>query len=325
MRGGSAADPRFVRPRSEFTPAYLSTWESGLLAEKVEEALEELRVCRVCPRDCDVDRLAGERAICKTGRWARVASAFPHHGEENCLRGSRGSGTIFFSHCNLRCVFCQNYDISWEGSGREVAAEELAALMLELQDLGCHNINFVTPEHVVPQVLESVEIGVGKGLRLPLVYNTSGYDSLRSLELLDGVVDIYMPDFKFWDCDTARRLVLAEDYPERARDAFRAMHRQTGDLVFDEDGLALRGMLVRHLVMPEGLAGTREITRFLARELSADTFVNIMGQYSPAAQVVRKPDQYSEIGRRISHEEYLEAFEIAVEEGLHRFDHRPYL
>jgi len=325
MHGGSAADPRFVRPRSEFTPAYLSTWESGLLAEKVEEALEELRVCRVCPRDCDVDRLADKRAICKTGRWARVASAFPHHGEEDCLRGVRGSGTLFFSHCNLRCVFCQNYDISWEGSGREVAAEELAALMLELQDLGCHNINFVTPEHVVPQVLEALMIAVGKGLRLPLVYNTSGYDSLRSIELLDGVVDIYMPDFKFWDCDTARRLVLAEDYPGRARGAFRAMHRQTGDLVFDEDGIALRGLLVRHLVMPEGLAGTREITRFLARELSPDTFVNLMGQYSPAAQVVRKPDQYSEIGRRISHEEYLEAFEIAVEEGLHRFDHRPYL
>jgi putative pyruvate formate lyase activating enzyme len=160
---------------------------------------------------------------------------------------------------------------------------------------------------------------------LPLVYNTSGYDSLRSIELLNGVVDIYMPDFKFWDRDAARRLILAEDYPERARDAFRAMHQQTGDLVLDEDGIALQGLLVRHLVMPEGLAGTREITRFLAQELSPDTFVNIMGQYSPAAQVVRKPDQYSEIGRRISYEEYLEAFEIAVEEGLHRFDHRPYL
>jgi len=325
MSGDVRADPRFLCPRSEFTPAYLRTWESGLLAEKVEEALEELRVCRVCPRDCDVDRWADERAICKTGRWARVASAFPHHGEENCLRGSRGSGTIFFSHCNLRCVFCQNFDISWEGSGSEVAAEELAALMLELQDLGCHNINFVTPEHVVPQVLEGVQIAVGKGLRLPLVYNTSGYDSLRSIELLEDVVDIYMPDFKFWDCDTARRLALAEDYPERARDAFRAMHCQTGDLVFDEDGVALRGLLVRHLVMPEGLAGTRGIMRFLARELSPDTHVNIMGQYSPAGQVVRKPDQYSEIGRRITHQEYLEAFEIAVEEGLHRFDHRPYL
>ena len=325
MRGPLEVDPRFVRPRDEFTPAYLSTWESGLLAERVEEALEELRVCRVCPRDCDVDRLADERAICKTGRRARVASAFPHHGEENCLRGYRGSGTIFFSHCNLRCVFCQNHDISWEGSGREVPAEELAALMLELQDLGCHNINFVTPEHVVPQVLEGVQIAVGKGLRVPLVYNTSGYDSLRSIELLEGVVDIYMPDFKFWDNDTARRLALAEDYPERAREGFRAMHRQAGDLVFDEEGIALRGLLVRHLVMPEGLAGTREITRFLADEISPDTYVNIMGQYSPAAQVVRKPDQYAEIGRRITHEEYLEAFEIAVEEGLHRFDHRPYL
>jgi len=325
MHGGSRADPRFIRPRSEFSPAYLSTWKSGRLAAKVEEALEELHVCRVCPRDCDVDRLADERAICKTGRWARVASAFPHHGEEGCLRGYRGSGTIFFSHCNLRCVFCQNYDISWEGSGREVAAEELAALMLELQDLGCHNINFVTPEHVVPQVLEALQIAVGKGLRLPLVYNTSGYDSLRSIELLDGVVDIYMPDFKFWDSDTARRLALAEDYPDRARDALRAMHRQTGDLVFDEEGIALRGLLVRHLVMPEGLAGTRGVMGFLARELSPDTYVNIMGQYSPAGQVVRRPRQYSEIGRRITRQEYREAFEIAVEEGLHRFDHRPYL
>ena len=325
MRGGTAPDPRFIRARSEFAPAYLSTWESGRLADKVAAALKELRVCRVCPRDCDVDRLADERAICKTGRWARVASAFPHHGEENCLRGYRGSGTIFFSHCNLRCVFCQNHDISWEGSGREVGAEELAAFMLELQDLGCHNINFVTPEHVVPQMLEGVLIAVGKGLRLPLVYNTSGYDSLRSIELLDGVVDIYMPDFKFWDADTARRLALAEDYPDRARDAFRAMHRQAGDLTFDQEGIALRGLLVRHLVLPEGLAGTREVARFLAQELSPDTYLNIMGQYSPAAQVVKKPEQYSEIGRRISHEEYLEAFEIAVEEGLHRFDHRPHL
>jgi putative pyruvate formate lyase activating enzyme len=325
MHDGSRADPRFIRPRSEFSPAYLRTWKSGRLAAKVEEALEELRACRVCPRDCDVDRLADERAICKTGRWARVASAFPHHGEEGCLRGYRGSGTIFFSHCNLRCVFCQNYDISWEGSGRDVAAEELASLMLELQDFGCHNINFVTPEHVVPQVLEALQIAVGKGLRLPLVYNTSGYDSLRSIELLDGVVDIYMPDFKFWDNDTARRLALAEDYPERARDALRAMHRQAGDLVFDEEGIALRGLLVRHLVMPEGLAGTRGIMGFLARELSPDTFVNIMGQYSPAGQVVRRPRQYSEIGRRITRQEYREAFDIAVEEGLHRFDHCPYL
>ena len=170
-----------------------------------------------------------------------------------------------------------------------------------------------------------MHIAVAKGLRLPLVYNTSGYDSLRSIELLDGVVDIYMPDFKFWDHDAARRLLLAEDYPDRAREVFRAMHHQTGDLTFDEEGIALRGLLVRHLVMPEGLAGTRQVMRFLAREISPDTFVNIMGQYSPAAQVVRKPDQYADIGRRISHPEYLEAFEIAVEEGLHRFDHRPYL
>ena len=321
---GAGGGARFVRPRVDFEPAYLSTWRSGRLAEKVEEALQELRVCRVCPRDCDVDRLANEKGICKTGRWSKVASAFPHHGEEDCLRGHEGSGTIFFSHCNLRCVFCQNHDISWEGGGRECDAESLAALMLDLQDHGCHNINLVTPEHVVPQVLQSVNIAVGRGLLVPLVYNTSAYDSLRSLELLDGVVDIYMPDFKFWDPEIARRLLLAADYPERARDAFRAMHQQTGDLVFDEEGLALRGLLVRHLVMPEGLAGTRGIMRFLAEEISPDTFVNLMSQYSPAAQVVHKPGRYPEIERRISRQEYLEAFEIAQEEGLHRFDHLPY-
>ncbi len=323
MSGTYSPKSRFVRRRAAFQPAYLATWESGRLAEKVEEAREELRVCRVCPRDCDVDRLADEMGICKTGRWARVASAFPHHGEEDCLRGARGSGTIFFSHCNLRCVFCQNHDISWKGSGPETDAETLADLMLELQDHGCHNINFVTPEHVVPQVLQAVQVAAGKGLGLPLVYNTSGYDSRRSLELLDGVVDIYMPDFKIWDRRIARRLLMAEDYPDRAREAIEVMYRQTGDLVFDERGIALRGLLVRHLVMPEGLAGTRHIMRFLAEEISPDTFVNIMGQYSPAAQVVGRPGRYTDLERRITRREYLEAFEIASAEGLHRFDHRP--
>jgi putative pyruvate formate lyase activating enzyme len=320
----SDMNSRFIRDRADFQPAYIETWESGRLAEKVAAAREELRVCRLCPRNCDIDRLADETGVCRTGRWARVASAFAHHGEENCLRGSRGSGTIFFSHCNLRCIFCQNHDISWEGSGRECDAESLAGMMLELQDRGCHNINFVTPEHVVPQVLEAVGIAAGRGLRLPLVYNTSAYDSLRSIELLDGVVDIYMPDFKIWDPEIGRRLLLAADYPETARQAFQAMHRQTGDLVFDEQGIALRGVLVRHLVMPDGLAGTPEIMRFLAEEISPDTFVNIMGQYSPAAQVVRRPGRYAGIERRITDREYVEAFEFAIEAGLHRFDHWPF-
>ena len=301
---------------------YLETYASGRLEEKVEEALEELRCCRVCPRDCDVDRLNDERAVCKTGRHAQVASAFPHFGEEDCLRGWNGSGTIFFSYCNLRCVFCQNFDISWQGNGQEKDATEIAALMLSLQDRGCHNINFVTPEHVAPQVLEAIFEAVRGGLRLPIVYNTSAYDSLRSIQLLEDVVDIYMPDFKFWDPATAKRLVLAENYAEHAQEAIRAMHRQVGDLVVDEDGLALRGVLVRHLVMPNALAGTREIMHFLADELSPDTYVNVMDQYSPAGQVVERPQQYNDIDRGVSREELVEAVRIAEEEGLYRLDTR---
>ncbi len=312
----------FVRPRAGFVPAYLATWRSGELERKVEEALAALGRCRVCPRDCDVDRLADERAVCRTGRRAQVASAFPHFGEEDCLRGWRGSGTIFFSYCNLRCVFCQNHDISWQGGGRELSADEIAALMLELQERGCHNINFVTPEHVVPQVLEAVLAAVARGLRLPLVYNTSAYDSLHSIELLDGVVDVYMPDLKFADTATARRLVLAPDYPERARAAIRAMHRQVGDLVCDEDGLALRGVLVRHLVMPNGLAGTGEVMRFLADEVSADCYVNVMDQYGPAGKVLELPERYGDITRRVRGDELDAAVGLAREAGLWRLDQR---
>ncbi len=319
MAGLPASMRAWIRPREGFVPAYLETYESGCLAEKVEEALEELRSCRVCPRDCDIDRLADEKAVCKTGRQAQVSSAFPHFGEEDCLRGSQGSGTIFFSHCNLRCVFCQNFDISWEGNGQEMTAREIAALMLSLQEQGCHNINFVTPEHVAPQVLEAVLEAVRLGFKLPIVYNTSAYDSLRSIELLDGVIDIYMPDLKFAEPEVARRLALAENYPETARQAIRAMHDQVGELVFDNEGLAMRGVLVRHLVMPEGLAGTRELMRFLAQEVSPETYVNIMGQYRPAGLVVKRPGRYEEIARRTSSEEVQEAFAIARQEGLHRF------
>ena len=313
---------RFVRRRESFVPAYVETFESGALAEKVELALEELRCCRVCPRDCDVDRLADKKAVCRTGRHALVASAFPHFGEEDCLRGWNGSGTIFFAGCNLRCVFCQNHDISWQPNGEELDARRIAALMLELQERGCHNINFVTPEHVAPQVLEAIYQAVLQGLRLPIVYNTSAFDSLRSLELLDGVVDIYMPDFKFADSAIAKRLVLAEGYPEHARKAVREMHRQVGDLVFDDDGLALRGLLVRHLVMPEELAGTREVMRFLYHEISTDTYVNVMDQYRPDAQVVAKPKQYTDINRPVSSAEVHQAIRTAREEGLYRLDER---
>lgn len=310
----------FLIASRNFEPACLALFRSGELKHRVEQAIQQLSDCRVCPRNCGVDRLANRTAACKTGRYARVASTFPHFGEEDCLRGWRGSGTIFFSWCNLRCVFCQNFDISQTPSGIEAHPELLATMMLELQDMGCHNINFVTPEHVVPQVLEGLLIAVEAGLRLPIVYNTSAYDSLDSLHLLDGVVDIYMPDFKFWDEERSLRYLKARDYPEAARNAVKEMHRQVGVLKFDEQGIARRGVLVRHLVMPGCLDETRAIMRFLAEEVSPDTYINIMAQYRPAGKV--SSQQYTEIGRQITSQEYQDAIFAAQEAGLWRFDRR---
>jgi putative pyruvate formate lyase activating enzyme len=252
------------------------------------------------------------KPFCRTGRHTVVSSAFAHHGEEACLRGSNGSGTIFFCRCNLRCVFCQNFDISWEGRGRKTIAAQLAGLMLGLQDQGCHNINLVSPTHVVPQILEALVRAVSDGLRLPLVYNSGGYDSVETLRLLDGVIDIYMPDFKFWDPGVAKQLANAENYGEIARAAVREMHRQVGDLVLNDRGVAQRGLLVRHLVMPNRLAGTREVMQFLAREISPNTYVNIMAQYHPSKHARR----CSSIDRRITIAEYEEALDIARDEGL---------
>jgi putative pyruvate formate lyase activating enzyme len=300
-------------------PAYRNLSATGELAQRARKAVDWLADCAVCARQCHADRQSDEpKSYCRTGRQAWVSSFFPHHGEENCLRGTRGSGTIFFSHCNLRCIFCQNYDISWLGEGRPVDAEELAAMMLQLEAHGCHNINFVTPSHVVPQILEALTLAAAGGLRLPIVYNTGGYDSLESLRLLDGVVDVYMPDFKFWDPAVSRQLANAANYGEVACRAVKEMHRQVGDLVFDEHGLARRGLLVRHLVMPGGLAGTRDVMRFLAREISPDTFVNIMPQYRPEGQASR----YPEIVRPITMSEWREAIAVAREEGVWRFDER---
>ncbi len=306
------------RPRTY--PAYLELYESGELQQRVEEAIARLADCTCCPRDCHADRLHDDirRAVCRTGRYARVASYFPHFGEEDCLRGWNGSGTIFFSWCNLRCVFCKNFDISWEGMGRETRREQLAAMMLKLQDRGCHNINFVTPEHVVPQVLEGVYHAVRRGLRLPIVYNTSAYDCLDSLQRMDGVVDIYMPDFKFWDPEVAKWAIKARDYPEVARRAIKEMHRQVGDLEIGPDGIARRGLLVRHLVMPNNLAGTREIMKFLAEEISPNTYVNIMAQYHPAGRA----DRYELLDRRITRREFEEAVQAALDAGLTRIDAR---
>ena len=321
----------FVRSRRSFAPAYLETYESGRLRQKVEEALEALRSCRICPRDCDVDRLRDETAVCRTGRHAQVASAFPHFGEEDCLRGWMGSGTIFFSMCNLRCVFCQNWDISQQAAGRVCDASAIADLMLALQEKGCHNINFVTPEHVAPQVVEAVAVAIDRGLHLPIVYNTSAYDAPVSLELMDGLVDIYMPDFKFWSPDTAKRLAKAKDYPQRAREAIREMHRQVGELRFGTDGLACRGLLVRHLVMPGQLEESRAIFRWLAEEISPDTYVNIMSQYRPDYEVgsiaaTGRRDagsvRYVEINRGPQETELSDAYDAARSAGLWRFDER---
>jgi putative pyruvate formate lyase activating enzyme len=303
----------------EFEPACLALERSGALAERAGEALGLLGgPCRVCPRLCSVDRLADERGLCKIGRRAMVASHFPHFGEEDCLRGSRGSGTIFFSGCNLRCVFCQNYDVSWQVQGEEVSRERLAGMMLELQALGCHNSNLVTPEHVVPQILEALPIALAGGLRLPIVYNTSSYDSPDSLRLMDGVVDVYMPDIKLWTRERARRYLGKREYAEVMQANVKEMHRQVGDLVLDENGMARRGLIVRHLVMPGLLDETEAVLRFVAEELGPDTYVNLMGQYYPAGRT----EKYEEIDRRPHREELEQAFEIADAVGLTRLDPR---
>lgn len=310
----------FFISSQDFEPAYLRLQRSGELARRACAAIASLASCRVCPRDCRVDRLADKTAACKTGRYARVSSYFLHFGEEDCLRGRNGSGTIFFAWCNLRCQFCQNFDISHLGHGEETRPERLAEMMLELQGMGCHNINFVTPEHVVPQILEALVFAVEGGLRLPLVYNTSAYDSLESLRLMDGIVDIYMPDFKIWDSRMAFKYLLAKDYPQAARRAIKEMHRQVGDLKMDEHGLAKRGVLVRHLVMPGGIAGTHRIMKFLADEVSPHTYVNIMAQYHPAGKV--SAERFPEINRGITREEYADAVAAAQKAGLYRFDER---
>ena len=300
-------------------PSCLVLHRSGELVERAERALELLGApCRVCPRLCSVDRLADERGLCRIGRYAIVASHFPHFGEEDCLRGWKGSGTIFFAGCNLRCVFCQNFEVSWQVQGREAPPERLAAMMLELQQAGCHNINFVTPEHVVPQILEALPLAIERGLRLPIVYNTSAYDSPDSLELMDGVVDIYMPDVKLATSERTRRYLGKREYFELASRNVVEMQRQVGQLLLDERGLARRGLIVRHLVMPGLLEETEAVLRFVAEELGPGTYVNLMAQYYPAG----KTERYPEIHRRPYAEELARAYEIAVELGLRRLDAR---
>jgi putative pyruvate formate lyase activating enzyme len=304
----------------EYEPSYLALHASGELENRARRALSLLGTarCSVCPRLCKVDRLADQAGLCRVGRHAVVASYFAHFGEEDCLRGHRGSGTIFFSGCNLRCVFCQNHSISWQLQGERAAPRRLARMMLELQDLGCHNINWVTPEHVVPQILEALPLAVEAGLRLPTVYNTSGYDSPESLELMEGVVDVYMPDLKLWSSELSRRYLAKRDYAEVARHSVREMQRQVGDLVLDENGMARRGLIVRHLVMPGLLDETEAILRFVATELGPGTYVNLMAQYYPAGRT----SQFAEIDRHLYREEFERALAVADQLGLNRLDQR---
>jgi putative pyruvate formate lyase activating enzyme len=301
-----------------FIPSYLEAHRTGKLAESIKKAYKILENCRLCPRECKVNRLENEKGICRTGRSALVSSFNPHFGEENPLVGTNGSGTIFMTNCNLLCVFCQNWEISHLGQGREVTSKTLAGMMLNLQRQGCHNINFVTPTHVVPQILDALPYAIEGGLNVPLVYNTGGYDAVESLKFLEGIFDIYMPDFKFWDPEMARKYLKAPDYPERAREALKEMHRQVGAFTLDENGIALRGILLRHLVMPGGVAGTRDIMRFIAKEISPNTYVNIMDQYRPCGYAYKYPP----LDRGITHDEYEEALRAAREEGITRLASR---
>jgi putative pyruvate formate lyase activating enzyme len=305
-----------------FEPAYLSLLHCGELKRRVADAYTRLEACDVCARECGVDRReSAEGAGCHTGERAIVSSYGPHFGEEDPLVGTGGSGTIFFSWCNLRCQFCQNSEISQLGHGREVEPEDLAQMMLSLQSQGCHNINLVSPSHVVPQILAGLLIAAGAGLRLPLVYNTGGYDSLKTLALLDGVVDIYMPDMKYADAEVARRCSKIGNYPAVNQAAIKEMHRQVGDLATDERGVARRGLLVRHLVLPAGLAGTAEIVRFLRNEVSPDTYINVMAQYRPCYRAHELPP----LDRPLTNQEYAEALRLAEEAGLRLDERRPRL
>ncbi|MCP4538259.1 MAG: radical SAM protein [Chloroflexi bacterium] len=300
-----------------FTPSYLSLLHSGELRHRVQRAYDQLHTCNFCGRECQTNRYE-QLGECKTGVQAVVSSFGPHLGEEDPLRGHRGSGTIFFTWCNLKCQFCQNHDISQRGAGRKIEPEELAKMMLSLQERGCHNINLVSPTHVVTPILAALFIAAEAGLRLPVVWNTGGYDSLATLTLLDSVVDIYMPDMKYADKKVALKYSKIKNYPQINQAGVKEMHRQVGNLVMDSNGIAQRGLLVRHLVLPDGLAGTVEIARFLAQEISRDTYINIMDQYRPCYHAYNLPP----LDRPITRAEYEQTVQQAHKAGLHRFDKR---
>ena len=300
--------------KMSFTPSYILLHEKGELNQRVQRLREFLKECRLCPRECRVNRLNGEVGICQAGSELTVSSAFPHFGEEPPLVGDHGSGTIFLTHCNLRCIFCQNYDISHLGSGERIDSSDMARIMLRLQERGCHNINFVTPTHYVPQIVASLLEAIEKGLRLPIVYNCSGYESLEVIRLLEGVVDIYMPDIKYMDEKYSKLFSNAPDYPEVVKKVLKEMHRQVGDLTTNAKGIAERGLLIRHLVMPNGVASSEVVLKFIQEEISVHSYVNIMDQYRPEYQAY----EYPEISRRITLKEYMEAIQLAKRYLLYR-------
>ncbi len=298
-------------------PSYLRLEKSGQLSERVEKLLAFYENCHLCPRDCRVNRLKGETGICRATSRVKISSAFPHFGEERPLVGKSGSGTIFFSNCNLRCVFCQNYTISIEGEGVEISDEQLAETMLKVQSFGCHNINLVTPTHYVPSIVRAVQMASRRGLKIPLVYNTSGYETIEVLQLLDGVIDIYLPDLKYMRPEFAAKYSSnAYNYPHYAKMAIKEMHRQVGELSVDSQGIARRGVILRHLILPQRISSPEEFIKFVAEELSPGTYVNLMGQYRPEY----KASEYPELNRRITRGEYQEALAWARRYGLTRLD-----
>lgn len=297
-----------------FIPSYITLYKSGELLRRIKQLNEFLKECRLCPRQCKVNRLSGEKGVCQANSILRVSSAFPHFGEEPPLVGDHGSGTIFLTHCNLRCIFCQNYDISHLGRGEVITLTDLARVMIRLQEMGCHNINFVTPTHYAPQIVASLPEAIEMGLRIPIVYNCSGYESLEVIRLLEGVVDIYMPDTKYMEERYSKRFSNAPDYPEVIKKVLKEMHRQVGDLIINSRGIAERGLLIRHLVMPNGVASSEAILKFIAQEISVHSYVNIMDQYRPEFLA----HEYSEINRRITQKEYMEAIHIAKHYHLYR-------
>ena len=297
-----------------FIPSYITLHEKGELRQRIKLLKEFLKECRLCPRECRVNRLDGEAGVCQAGSELMVSSAFPHFGEEPPLVGYQGSGTIFLTHCNLRCLFCQNYDISHLGGGEQITSSDMARNMMRLQEMGCHNINFVTPTHYAPQIVGSLPEAIEKGLRLPIVYNCSGYESMEVIRLLEGVVDIYMPDVKYLDEIHSKRFSKAPDYPEVIKKILKEMHRQVGDLTTSTKGIAERGLLIRHLVMPNEVASSEAVLKFIAEEISVHSYVNIMDQYRPEYRA----HEYPEINRRITHKEYMEAIQWAKHYQLYR-------